>query len=77
MKAQQPVKLVKTPQVVGVQEVPGSNPGGPTKFLVDLKTPDRRNLQRLEDRRANDGRYFPDQFLGRRPNEYKALRVRI
>ena len=37
MKAPQPVKLVKTPQVVGVQEVPGSNPGGPTKFLKELQ----------------------------------------
>ena len=25
-------------RLVGVQEVPGSNPGGPTKFLKDLQT---------------------------------------
>jgi hypothetical protein len=25
--------------LVGVQEVPGSNPGGPTKTLKDLQTP--------------------------------------
>ena len=27
-------------RLLGVQEVPGSNPGGPTKFLKDLQTPD-------------------------------------
>jgi hypothetical protein len=26
--------------LLGVQEVPGSNPGGPTKFLKDLQTSD-------------------------------------
>ena len=27
-------------RLLGVQEVPGSNPGSPTKFLKDLHTPD-------------------------------------
>ena len=26
--------------MVGVQEVPGSNPGGPTKYLTELQTQD-------------------------------------
>src|SRR5579862_4038593 len=25
-------------RLLGVQEVPGSNPGGPTKYLIDLQT---------------------------------------
>ena len=25
-------------RLLGVQEVPGSNPGSPTKFLIDLQT---------------------------------------
>ena len=40
MKAPQTMKAVEAPQVVGVQEVPGSNPGGPTKILKELQTAD-------------------------------------
>ena len=40
-------------RLLGVQEVPGSNPGSPTIFLIELQPPEHANLSiMMSDRQA-------------------------